>query len=332
MDIVTHTLLSFVLTRGFFPRRGWPLAVGMIAAGTLADVDLVSILFGPSTYLAWHHTYTHSVLAAAVIIAIASLIVVALGGKTKQTLAVIMMATSVAAAAHLLLDLCQSDGATLLWPLRATRFAADLLPGFDPLILTLLIAGIALPELFRLVSSEIGAKEKAPRGRNGALVALALIVVYTGARYMLHSNGVALLDAHTYRGESPHRLGAFPDALSIFTWHGIVETQSMLCQIEVPVGPGGRFDAESAVCQHKSAASPELAAAQGTTAAREFLRVARFPKATVEKTTSGYEVVMEALRGAAQQETRQVVARIFLDANAQVQSAELLWAGELRKH
>jgi membrane-bound metal-dependent hydrolase YbcI (DUF457 family) len=332
VDIVTHALLSFALARGFFPRRCWPLAVGMIAAGTLADVDLLSILFGPSTYLAWHNTYTHSVLAAAVIIAIAGLIVVALGGKTKQTLAGIVMATSVAAAAHLLLDLCQSDGTALLWPLRATRFASDLFPGFDPWNLTLLIAGIALPELFRLVSSEIGAKEKAPRGRNGALVALALIVVYTGARYTLHSNSVALLDAHTYRGESPRKLGAYPDALSIFTWHGVAETQSMLCQIEVPAGPEGRFDAESAICQHKPAASPQLAAAQGTTAAREFLRVARFPKATVEKTANGYEVVIGAFRGAVQQETRQVIARILLDANAQVQSDELLWAGELRKH
>lgn len=304
----------------------------MIAAGTLADVDLLCIWFGPPAYLAWYRTYTHSVVAAVVIAAIGFLIVVALGGKAKQTLTGFLLASSLAAAMHLLLDVCQSDGAMLLWPLRTTRFAANLLPGFDPWILTLLIAGIALPELFRLVGSEIGAKEKAPRGRNGAIVALALIAVYCGARYTLHSNGVAALDAHTYHGESPRRLGAFPDTLSIFTWHGVVETQSMLCQAEVPVGPGGRFDAETAICQHKPESSPELMAAQQTDPVRVFLKATRFPRATVERMPDGYEVLIRSLEGSpAENSGRRVAARILLSEDAKVRSEELVWASELRR-
>ncbi len=220
---------------------------------------------------------------------------------------------------------------TLLWPLRATRFAADYLPGIDPWILTLLLAGILLPELFRLVGSEIGAKDKAPRGRNGAIIAIALIVVYITARGVFHGDATEILDAHSYRGESPRRLGAFPDALSLLTWHGIAETQSLVCLAEVPVHSGKQFDAEAANCQHKPEASPALDLAQKTEIARKFLQSARFPRATVEKTQDGFEVVIRSLRDAVEQEvSHSVAARIVMDAKPKVFSEELVWARELR--
>src|SRR5258708_33838696 len=101
-----------------------------------------------------------------------------------------------------------------------TRFAWDWLPGVDPWILALLLAGILLPELFGLVGSEIGAKTKAPRGRNGAIAALVLALIYVGGRATLHGNAVAQLDAHTYRGESPRRLAAVGDPASLAARHG----------------------------------------------------------------------------------------------------------------
>jgi hypothetical protein len=219
----------------------------------------------------------------------------------------------------------------LLWPFRATRFAADYLPRIDPWILTLLLAGILLPELFRLVGSEIGAKHKTPRGRNGALIALALIVVYISARGVLHGDATDILDAHSYRGESPRRLGAFPDPISLFTWHGIAETQSLVCLAEVPVHSAREFDAEAANCQHKPEFSPALDLAQKTAVAEKFLRSARFPRATFEKTQDGYEVTIRSLRDVVEQErSHSVAARIVLDAKPRVLSEELVWAKNLR--
>jgi len=303
----------------------------MVIAGTLADADVASIWFGPSVFLRWHRTYTHSILGVAAIVTITAVITVLLGGKTKLTPREILLALLLAAAAHPLLDLLQPCGETLLWPFRTTRFAVDLLPEIDPWILALLIAGIALPEVFRLVSSEIGAKDKSPRGRNGALIALSLLLVYIGGRYILHSNGSALLDAHSYRGESPRRVGVFPDTLSIFTWHGIVETQSIICELDVPLGPAGRFDAESATCQHKPESSPALVAAQEAKTAKEFLRAARYPKATVEKDPENIVIVIRDLVGASEPARHRVAARIRVGANAQVQSQELVWASGLRQ-
>ena len=330
MDIATHALASLALMRGFFPRRSWTVAAGMVVAGTLADVDGLSALGGPEAYLTWHGTLAHSFLAALVIVAIATILTMRWNGKKAEPAVGIVVAIGVATIAHLVLDWCGSDGVVLMWPVRRTRFAGDLLPNVDAWILLLLIVGIVMPELFRLVGSEIGAKDKGPRGRHGALVALGLLVIYVAARGVLHANALVELDAHAYKGESPRRVGAFADALSIFNWHGIVETQSSICLVEAEVGPGHVFDAESAACQHKPDASPELDVAQKTAAAVKFLRVARFPKATVVKTEDGYEVEMRALEDSAEDASwHRVAARVVMDAQRKMVSEELLWSKDL---
>ena len=330
MDIGTHGLMSLALMREFFPRRGWPVGVGMVVAGTLADVDGLSALFGPSAYLSWHGTYTHSLAGTLAVVAIATIVAMRLGKHKELSVIGIAPAVALAAVVHVLMDWCQSGGVALLWPFGGARFAADLLPSVDAWILVLLILGIVLPELFLLVGSEIGAKDKGPRGRNGAIVALALILIYVGARYVCHGNAVAELDAHSYKGESPRRVAAFADALSVFQWHGVVETQTAICQVEAEVGPGRAFDAEAAGCQHKPENSVELDAAQKTVAAERFLLVARFPKATVEKTQDGCEVVIRALEDvAANVSWHRVAARVVLDGRAKVVTEELVWSGEL---
>jgi membrane-bound metal-dependent hydrolase YbcI (DUF457 family) len=303
----------------------------MVIAGTLADVDFVSVLFGPAAYLAGHRTCTHSVLGTLAIAAIAVGIVVRLGGRKTASFSVIVIAAVSAAVLHVLLDLCQADGETLFWPFRGTRYTGDVLPGIDPCILAILLAGIVIPEVFRLVSSDIGAKERSPRGRNGAVAALVLVLTYVGVRIALHAESVAILDAHTYRGESPRRLASFPDAFSILKWHGVVETESQLCQVEVPLSSGGRFDAEAANCLHKPEASVELTTAEGTDAAKTFLRAGRFPRAAVEQTQEGFEVVIRELRETGAGVNRySVAALILLDKQEKVTNQELVWARELR--
>ncbi len=187
MDFATHALASFAIARGFFPRRPWPVLVGILLAGTLADLDLLSSFFGPSAYLHAHRAVTHSLIATTALIAIATLITVYFSRKEEQPLAVVLAATSCAASAHVLFDLLESDGVALLWPFNHSRYAADILPGIDPWILVVMLAGVALPELFRLVGSEIGAKNKSPRGRNGALIALSFTVLY-GSRFDPETN------------------------------------------------------------------------------------------------------------------------------------------------
>lgn len=298
-------------------------------------MDLLTLLFGPEAYLTGRYTFTHSSIGTLVVISIAVLFANLLqssGGPlqkataTKPTFAAILLAASLAAIVHLLMDLATSSRVALLWPFRATRFAWDCLPFVDPWILALLLTGIFLPELFRLVSSEIGAKQKSERGRNVPLVGLALVVFYVGARATLHNNAAAQLDAHSYRGESPHTVAAFPDSFSPLIWHGVVETTLQICTVDIP-GGSIRFEPEGAACVHKPEESAALTDAQKTQVAQEFLQVALFPKASVGVTTDGSEVV---LRDIAQNETlHALAARIQLDRNAQVISQSILWARDV---
>ena len=329
MDLITHALLSLALARAFFARRGWPVLAGMLVAGTLADVDWISVWFGPGGFLAGRRTVTHSLLGTVAIIAVAAWIAHRLDSKQRETWKVVVAATSCAAGAHLLFDFCDSGGIALLWPFHGARYGLDWLPNVDPWILLLLFGGVALPEFFRMVTSEIGAKLKSPRGRNGALVALALLALYIGARGVLHFSSTAMLETRSYRGESPRRAEAFAEAFSIVTWHGVVETTSYMCLVDVPATSGDSFDAESATCLHKPEASPVLTAVQQSAVGRRFLSAARMPRAAVDKTTAGYEVLIRDMRDVAEQQTRhRVVARIWMDSGAGILSEQLGWAGE----
>ena len=154
--------------------------------------------------------------------------------------------------------------------------------------------------------------------------------IYVGARGLLHFDSVALLEPRSYHGESPRRAETFADTLSLLTWHGVVETQSYLCLVEVPVTSGDGFDPESATCLHKPEESPVLTAVQQSVVGRKFLRAARMPRAAVDKSEDGYEVVIRDLRDVAERETRhRVVARIWLDAASRIVREQFNWAGEV---
>jgi hypothetical protein len=353
VDIVTHGLASLAIARGLFPRTGKFAMASAVLAGTIANLDWLSNYFGPSAFLRWHGTYPHSILVAVLVSAGVSMFVAAqlrslavrgarsvgdatlAGARGKGDLAIdlapVLYVSLCAALLHIAMDACQSRGVALTWPFSPKRFAADWLPGIDPWILTILVACIALPELFHLVSSEIGAKAKKPRGQTGAIIGLALILVYGGVRATLHWNVIALMQSRTFHGETPSRVSAFPEPLSPFTWHGVVETESALDEIDVESASAGNFDPDSSLRLFKPEPSPALEAARNTTAAKRFLAAAQIPKASIEKTQTGYVVVLRDLRYAVAGETQHEIAAIIgLDLNNKVTSEELVWARDLR--
>jgi membrane-bound metal-dependent hydrolase YbcI (DUF457 family) len=314
------------------PRSAWALAA---AVGAVVDADAVSAFFGSSAFLAWHRTYTHSLLATALLAALLSVAYRRFGAKSLQDRfprATVFVTILLVLWLHLAMDACQSEGVALFWPFSSQRIATDWLPNIDPWILGLLLAAILLPGLFRLVSEEIGARDKKPRGQAGAIFALATILLYVGVRATLHSNAIAMLEAHTYRGQLSRRAGAFPEAASLLTWHGIVETERAVHQMPVHAGPNESFNPEGGVSLFKPEPSPALEAARNTEAAKKFLRVARFPKATIEKTETGYQVELRDLRYAAAGETqREIAVVVELDPAGKVINQELIWARDTRR-
>jgi len=331
MDPLTQALASYTLKRAAFPHVPRSTTIVMLVAGTIADLDLLSAYFGPSVFLTFYRTRCHSLFAALLFSLLVTLPILPSkrGSTVKQTSPLpIFIAALAASVFHLLMDTCQSTGVELLWPFSARRFALDWLPHLDLWILGILLAGILLPALSGLVTDEIGAKSKGPRGKVGASVALATMILYIVLRFVLHGNALAAMESRTYRGESPRKAAAFAESGSPFRWHGIVETDSALHDVEIEVGPAvASFDPDAAITSYKPESSPALDAARDTTVARRFLQAARFPKASVEKTPEGFKVTLRAFPYTRDASSGwRVEALIDTDPSGKILSQELAWA------
>ncbi len=334
MDPLTHALASYSLQRAAFPRISRAATIAVVLAGMIADADLLSTYFGPSAYLTFDRTYFHSLLAALVFSLLATLPFFFLNPKGAQpqiSRATMFAAPLAAALLHLILDFCQTSGVELLWPFSTRRFAMDSLPSLDLWVLAILLAGILLPLLSRLVTEEIGARSKGPRGRLGATFALAALFLYLVVRLVFHGNAIAALESRTYRGELPHKVAAFAESNSPFRWHGIVETERALHDVQVPVGPGADFDPGSAITSYKPEPSPALDAALNSAVARRFLHVARFPKATVEQTSAGFHVILRSFAYSRDSGSGlRVQALIDTDPSGKILSEEFAWVPSSR--
>jgi membrane-bound metal-dependent hydrolase YbcI (DUF457 family) len=335
VDIFTHALTSIAATRIVTPRAPRIAWVAVAVAGTIADLDELSLRSGASSYFHWHRTYLHSIAASMLITVICAVLYLLVRPKPSKlhapsstTIVALLLSASLI---HLALDICQSDGITLWWPFSRNKIAADWLAAIDPWIIAILVAAILLPELLGLVSTEIGSKDQSPRGRIGACIGFAIILVYIGVRSTFHSNVISAAEARSYGGESPRRVGAFPESTSPFTWRAIIETDRALREITVNGVPGASFDPEATVVLYKPDPSSALEQARHSDAAKQFLEVARFPKASVEKTPDGYQVQFRDLRYAASGDTQHEIAvRVETDPDGVVKNDELVWTRELR--
>jgi hypothetical protein len=155
---------------------------------------------------------------------------------------------------------------------------------------------------------------------------------------VFHGDAIASLESRTYRGELPRKVAAFSESSSPLHWHGIVETERALHDVEVPVGPGADFDPSLAITTYKPEPSPALDAARNSALARRFLQVARFPKATVEQTPIGYHVILRAFPYTLQaspglftlSNEGRVQAVIDTDPSGKILSEELAWVPSSR--
>lgn len=344
MDVGTQALASFAVARVVVPRAPWGAWGVVVVAGVVANVDFFTSMLSPVAYIKWHRTYTHSILVSLIAGAVFAALYLFLTRKTQSGMAVqtagggnlssgrFFAAVLLAGVLHLALDACQSAGTMILWPFSLRRVAADWLPRVDPWIIAILILAILLPELSRLVTDEIGAKNKRPRGRVGAIIGLAIVFLYVGVRADLHANAIAAMQTRTYSGDSIRRVAAYADSMSLANWHGIVETERSLRQLTVDAMPGANFDPDSGTTLYKPDPSAILDHAQQSPAAKTFLAVAQFPKASVEQVPDGYEVQIRDLRYEATGDTQhEIRAIIRAGIDGKVLEDDLIWARSLRR-
>lgn len=299
MEPVTHALTSIAFGRAGLNKVTRAATPMLFVSGLIADIDWVTRFGGAAAFLRGHRTATHS-LAGTVVLVAGTAAAFWFAGRKYPKLAVGLLPATVicaiGAVAHLLLDLLNAYGVKLLWPFSEKWFSWDLAYPVDSWILLFLLAGLLIPELFRLVLEEIGSKPKRHGRQRGAIVGLIFVVLFIAGRGVAHQRALALLDSRDYRGQAALEVAAFPKPSNPLLWSGVVETDNAIFDLDVPLMPGRKFDPELAEVFFKPQPSLPLNKAIDTSIAVEFLKFARMPLANVEPEGSGFQVRLRDMR------------------------------------
>ncbi|HTV58256.1 MAG TPA: metal-dependent hydrolase [Verrucomicrobiae bacterium] len=304
MDLLTQALALLAAARAgrkWLPRFG---VAALVAAGIVPNLDSASYWGGAGSYLRYHRGALHGIAGASVAAcAIAGLACLASRKfSSNQVSNELRFPPAVVAAAlgifiHLTLDFCTAPGVMFLWPWSMRWWGCEIVKALDPYLLILLAGGILLPELFHLVSEEIGERRPSgPRGVVAAMVALALAAGYLGFRAELRTDAIRMLSSREYHRRPPTSADAFPDSANPFLWRGVVSTDATIEEVTVPVENEDEFEPDRSMTLYKPVNSPALQIAGEARDAKRFLMYARFPFARVTENDEGFTVEFRDLR------------------------------------
>jgi len=336
MDNLTHTLTAVALSQAGLNRKTRFATLALVLASNLPDIDLAIRFAGNATRFKYHRSYTESILGVIVLAALLAGAVYFFGRKAAPRRSGppldgrwLFGICCIATATHLLMDFADSDGVRPFLPFSRRWYAWDIMFTFDLLLLTLLAIGLGLPAILHLVSEEVGAKKTGLRW--GALFCLAALVLLLGLRDFAHRRVLGLMEGHTYSGQDPQRLGAFPSPANPFEWTGVVETDSAYYVL-----PANALDPdvnpEDAGVFRKPEPSPALEAALKTHTAVIFSDFARFPWAQVRESEAGFAVSIRDLRYFSDvKRQRSFVVDVELDKDLRVRSETLSFSAPTRK-
>lgn len=310
MEPITHFLTGACLARTGFNRKTALATATMILAAEAPDLDVIGSFKDPVFGFAHHRGFTHSflglILTSAAVVGLIYLIWRLRGGKIKNPKipprwGLLFLFAYIAGLTHILLDYTNNYGVRPFWPFSEKWYSGDIVFIVDPLMLAILVGGLVLPLFSVLLDSEFGVrpKNKAPRGRLAASLALLAIVAMWCGRAYEHRLAVNQLKAQSYEGAAPVRASAFPTWWSPFDWAGVIETQNFFATVDVnaltdEVDPAGDMQ-----IYQKPEETPITLAAKKSYLGRVYLDWAQYPITETERLdppASGYIVNFKDLR------------------------------------
>ena len=305
MEPLTHFLTGACLGRSGFNRRTALATATMTLAAEAPDLDVFESLKGPVFGFGHHRGFTHSFLGLvpveALVVGFIYLIWRLRGRKIKNPnlpphWGLLFGFAYLAGLTHILLDFTNNYGVRPFWPFSEKWYSWDIVFIADPFILVLLVGGLVLPAFFGLIDKELGVRQRGPRGRWGAIAALAGVIVLWGVRDYEHRRAVNALEARTYEGASPVRVSAYPYWWSPFHWSGVVEARSFFAIMVVDsLTPEVDPDGEMQVI-YKPEETPVTVAAKSSYLGRVYLDWAQYPLTETEPVPEGYVVRFRDLR------------------------------------
>ncbi|HEY3930607.1 MAG TPA: metal-dependent hydrolase [Candidatus Koribacter sp.] len=241
MEPVTHFLTGACLGRAGLNRKTALATVTLTLAAEAPDIDILWYFKGSTVGFAHHRGFTHTLLGVPFM---AALVVAAVwlvrwlflklrhGRPLKSRFprppirwGVLYLYACIALLSHLLLDFTNNYGLRPFAPFNPHWYAWSIVFIIEPVLLAALTIGLIMPPLFGLISSEVGARQTAPRGRGWAIFALLAMVATWGVRDYEHRRALSAMDAVDYHGEQAQRRMASPYMLTPFRWSAVVETR-----------------------------------------------------------------------------------------------------------
>jgi inner membrane protein len=310
VEPITHFLFGATLSRAGFNRRTALATATMTLAAEAPDVDILGRFNGSVFGFEHHRGFTHSFLGVAMIAAMVVGLMYVIwrlrGRRTRDPnlpprWALLFAYAYVAGMSHILLDFTNNYGVRPFWPFSERWYSWDIVFIIEPVLFAILILGLVLPSFFTLINEEIGARQKGPRGRFAAIVALLGVLLCWGFRDFEHRRAVALLESQSYQGADPLRVSAYPYMLNPFRWYAVVETPATFVMMNVDTLTS-RIDPENAKrIRNKPEEAPVTLAAKNSHLGRVYLDWAKYPVTETEQVqmedgSSGYIVRFRDLR------------------------------------
>ncbi|ABF43651.1 membrane-bound metal-dependent hydrolase [Candidatus Koribacter versatilis Ellin345] len=293
MEPVTHFLTGACLGRAGLNRKTALATVTLTLAAEAADLDFAWLLKSRTVYFAHHRGFTHTFLgvpfvAAFVLALVWSIRWAFLKLRNGQTLksrfprppirwGVLYLYACLGALSHILLDYTNNYGVRPFAPFNPKWYSLSIIFIIEPILLAALTIGLVMPSLFGLISSEVGARQKAPRGRGWAIFALLAMVSYWSVAEFEHNRAISAMEAVDYHEQQAIKLNASPVWMNPFQWTGTVETRDFFQTMKVDsltpeVDPENR-----ATLYYKPPETDVTLAAKKTYLGRVYLDWAMFP-------------------------------------------------------
>ncbi len=217
MDPLTHLLVGISVTA--FSGENFTVInsvhLGTVLGSLAPDFDIVLQLFGHLPYLKHHRGSSHSlpgILFSSAVIALG--LGVLFGGGSFGT---IFLWTLLGSVTHVLLDVLNSYGAKIFWPLSNRSFSLNLLVLADPIIIILFAATPFLP-----FSPAVAAR-----------IVFLIVLAYLGARLLMRQK-IHWMLRRKYNNEKVQRIVVMPAMVSLVNWSFLVETKDCYIVGEVP--------------------------------------------------------------------------------------------------
>lgn len=204
MDFITHGAVGLAIgsvnNSEFFNN---PLALGSFIGSVIPDGDIIFQYWGDYTYLKNHRGASHSIVGALIISLITSGILRYF--YPDYGFFSIMLWTLLGFVCHLSLDVFNSYGTEILWPLNNKKYASALFMSFDPLLF-ILVSSVFINNRMRIIDFRLS---------------IILVLLYLIIRVIMRSWAISII-RKKFIGCNLERVVILPSAFRLFNWEFII--------------------------------------------------------------------------------------------------------------